>query len=121
MLKHYTIFLLYLFLLYVPIVNAEMTNEIGKKYDIELIEKNVISSFEVYEDKADRPNDEIIDKKVMSEKNYQYAKNSCPNYGYGKWNDDKMICEINDPKEMAAYEDHICDEPTAKIEYPTIC
>jgi len=62
-----------------------------------------------------------IEKKMMSERNYQYAKNNCPYYDDGKWNENKMVCEIDDPKEKAAYEDHICDEPTANTEYPTIC
>ena len=71
--------------------------------------------------KLARQNDEITDKKIMSEKNYQYENISCPNYGNGKWNNDKILCEINDPEEMAPYKDHISDEPTENSEHLTIC
>ena len=116
------IFWISFFLFSLPVLNGESIEDNYTKYDMDSIEGNMTCNFKINDvNKTSISNYEIIDKKLMSEKNYQYAKNNCPYYGDGKWNDDKMICEINDPKEMGAYEDHICDEPTAKTEFPTIC
>lgn len=117
----YVVFLASILLSSISISNGESTEDSYTKNNTGSVEGNMTCNFKINElDKTSNFN-YGIDKKMMSERNYQYAKNNCPYYDDGKWNENKMICEIDDPKEKAAYEDHICDEQTAKTEYPTIC
>lgn len=59
------------------------------------------------------------DKDDDDDGKYDRLKETCSNYGDGKWEDGE--CKISDIEEEGAYEDYICDHPRPGIPYEEVC